>query len=348
MADPFENTGIPAEISRRSLFAPHRLALTAVWLLATVALFTMLLKGARHTGRFQVERYVLHVAYVAALLWHLVHTGSSVQQLPDVHPLMMPRRRLGRLIPVAGLLLLLMVAFTDGGLGILLLVLMASTVWILVAWRREVRLRRAVLGLSVAAIALLGGLPIWKNHLLGESAFWVLLVFVAPMFVAGGLITSRTGLGGSQLYSGRYIRALKGFLVGCLLFVPLGLMNAASGSPGTGITWVTRWWMPFSLPLFSGIVEEAWYRLFLVGLGYLLLRPACGGRPAVAVVCAAVISAITFGLGHGGGLAERLMTTGLLYGLPTAVMFVRRDWEHAVGAHYMVNVIPWMLVYLES
>jgi hypothetical protein len=30
-----------------------------------------------------------------------------------------------------------------------------------------------------------------------------------------------------------------------------------------------------------------------------------------------------------------------------AVVFVSRDWEYAVGAHYMVNMIPWVLVFLK-
>jgi hypothetical protein len=27
-----------------------------------------------------------------------------------------------------------------------------------------------------------------------------------------------------------------------------------------------------------------------------------------------------------------------------AVVFARRDWEHAVGAHYMINMVPWLMV----
>ena len=54
------------------------------------------------------------------------------------------------------------------------------------------------------------------------------------MFVAGGLLSKRTGLVGSQLYARRYKQAVKSFLWGCLLFIPLGLANAAAGSPVQG------------------------------------------------------------------------------------------------------------------
>jgi len=45
---------------------------------------------------------------------------------------------------------------------------------------------------------------------------------------------------------------------------------------------------------------------------------------------------------------DSFLTTGLLYGVPFAAIFARRDWEHAVGAHYMVNMIPWVMVFLEG
>jgi hypothetical protein len=350
MADQSVASGSPRELSRQSLFEPHRLALMAMWLLTTAALVAMLSYGVRNTDQFRVERYILQAGYVAALFWYLGRTGPSVKHLPDLQPLLLQRWKIGRLIPVLSIALLLaLTVLSDESLGILLLpLMMLATICILVVWRREIRLRPAVLGLVVAVIAFLGGLPFWHNSFVGKPVFVVFLVFVPPMFIVGGLLFKRTGLGGSQLYAGRYAEALKSFLGGCLLFVPLGLFNAASGSPGTGHTWVTQSWMPLTLPWYSGITEEAWFRLFLVSLCYLLLRPAFSKRPVLAVVCAVLFSAITFGLGHSGTLLDRLLTTGLLYGLPMAVIFARRDWEHAVGAHYMINMIPWMMVFLET
>ena len=326
-----------------------RLALMTMWLLTTVALVVILSNGVRSTGRFSVELNVLHGAYVTVLLWYLVHTGSSVKQLPDLRPLLLQRWKIGQLIPVLAIALLLALAtFSDDGVDILILLMMISTIWILLVWRRDIRLRPAIVGLVVAVIAFLGGLPFWDNSFVGKSTFVILLVFAPPMFIAGGLLLKCTGLSESQLHAGRYGKALGSFLWGCLLFVPLGLFNAASGSPGTGLTWVTRVWMPFSLPWFSAITEEAMFRLFLVSLVYLMLRPAFNKSPAVAVVSAVLFSAITFGLGHGGTLLDRILITGLLYGLPMAVIFAKRDWEHAVGAHYMINMIPMVMVFLEN
>ena len=162
-----------------------------------------------------------------------------------------------------------------------------------------------------------------------------------------GLLVDRTNLGDVQLLAKRYRKALKSFIWGCLLFVPLGLVNAVGGSSIGSGTWVNEWWMPFVTPLSSAIAEETWFRLLLLSLCYFLLRPAFPRHPAVPIIIAVLFNAITFGLLH-----ERTMygflVTGLLYGLAMAAVFARRDWEHAVGAHYMINMIPALMVYLET
>jgi hypothetical protein len=320
----------------------------ATWVVVTGAVVVMLLYGVRATDQYGAVRYLLQASYVVALLWYLGRTGPSANQLPEIGPQVLPRWRYGAWVPVLGIALMLaLTVVSDDGVDILMLLLIAATGWVLLAWRREIRLRSVAQGLAVALIAYLAGIPAATNGLIGETTHLLLSALSAPMYVAGGLLFERTRLGGIQLLAGRYGEVLKSVFWGSLLFVPLGLINAADGSPGSDITWVTKWWMPFSLPWFSGIAEEIWFRLFLVGLCYFLLRPAFRTHPALALIAAVLFSAITFGLGHGRTL-ERFLTTGLLYGLPMAAVFVRRDWEHAVGAHYMVNMIPWVMVFFET
>ena len=175
------------------------------------------------------------------------------------------------LIPVIILAALLLSEFYDQGLLLLLMIL--ATIWLLIAWRREIGLRSILLGLAVMAIACWAGWAFYENNHINSLSFFGLLILAIPMFVVGGLLSKRSGLVGSQLYAERYWEALKSFLWGCLLFVPLGLSNAAAGSPGRWMTWVDRGWMPFTQPLFSSMVEEIWYRLLLVSLCYFLLRP---------------------------------------------------------------------------
>jgi hypothetical protein len=332
----------------RFLSAPYRATLVVLWCAATVVMILMLFNGVRTTGQHEAVRYVLQVGYIAALLWYIIRTGSSLNHLPELRPQVLPRWKYGAWMPVPGILILfLLTAISEEGFDILIVLLMIATVWILLAWRREIRLRSVIQGIAVALIAYFAGIPLVKNGFAGRTVLYLLAGLSFPMYVAGGLLFQRTRLGGIRLLEASYGQALKSVLWGCLLFVPMGLFNAAEGSPGSDISWVTKWWMPIALPWFSGIAEEALFRLFLIGLCYFLLRPAFRTQPVVAVVVAVLFSGITFGLGHGHTF-ERFLTTGLLYGLPMAAIFARRDWEHAVGAHYMVNMIPWAMVFLET
>jgi len=348
MLNQSEISAPASEIRKPSRFDLHLIVLIIAWLASTLATIIMLLQGVRDTDQFQTGRYILQSVYVLALMWYLSRTGPSSSQLPDMQSPVFPSWRYGKLIPVLGIAsMLALIVFSDQGISILTLLLMIATVWILVAWRREIRLPMFVSGLAVAIIAFLAGFLYMNHGFVSQSGFIIFLSFVPPMFIAGGLLVKRTKLGEVQLLTGDYVKTLQSLLWGCLLFVPLGLFNALEGSPGTEMNWMTHWWMPFSLPWYSGIFEETWFRLLLVGLCYLLLRPVFVKYPALAVVLAMLISATSFGLGHGRTL-EKFLTTGLLYGLPMAFVFVFRDWEHAVGGHYMVNMIPTMMVFIEN
>ena len=329
-------------------FAPHVIALLTMWVVTTLAVTVLLVLDVRQTEQYAVVRYGLQAGYVLALLWYLARTGPAVNALPELSSKVLPRWRYGAWIPVVAIMLLLVLtAFSDDGVDILMQLMIIATLWLLVVWWRKIRLRAVVQGVAVALVAYLAALPAAQNGFIGETVHVLLPAVAAPMYVAGGLLIERTRLGGVQLLSGSMSQAVTSVCWGGLLFIPLGLINAAEGSPGDGITWVTEWWMPLSLPWFSGIAEEVWFRLILVGVVYFLLRPAFPNHPALVVLAAVLFSGITFGLGHGRTL-ERFLTTGLLYGVPMAALFARRDWEHAVGAHYMVNMIPWLMVYLET
>jgi hypothetical protein len=257
----------------------HLVALISMWLFTCGVMVWMLVNGVRDNGGYWSERMVLQAVYVAVMLWYLSRTGPSMAKLPDVQPILLRGSIIGRLIPVI-LIALLFYDVLDGNDNLMLIMMIAS-IWILVAWRKEIRLKIVALGIGLALIAILTGLPFLLNNYVSPQLFTILLVFALPMFISGGILLTRTELGGSQLLSGKYLEAVKSYLVGCLLFIPLGLFNVANGS--FRVYWVTKAWMPITMPWFSGIVEEIWFRLFLVSLIYFLLRPAFRKIPALAV-----------------------------------------------------------------
>jgi len=325
-----------------------RIVLMVMWVVSTSAMILLLLQGVRRADGFGMLHYIPPGIYVLVLIWYLWRTGSPMNVLPEIRSPIFPQWGFGRVIPALIIALIFVLHFfSDLGESMLMLLIIVAIAWIILAWGRNIRLRMVVTGIGLAIIALLGGWLYLEHDFISSSTFFLLVILVPLMVIAGGLLINKTGLNNFTLLSGNYLKALRSLLMGCLLFVPLGLTNAASGSPGGDFTWLTSWWMPFSLPWFSGIGEEVWYRLLLVSLSYFMLRPAFRRYPQTAVLAAVVFSGITFGLGHGRSV-HNFLTTGLLYGLPMAVVFARRDLEHAVGTHYMVNLIPVVIVFLET
>ena len=185
-----------AERAHQPWLAAHRIVLAIIWSATVVAIVAMLVQDVRTTEQHSVTRRLLHGAYVAALLWHLTRSGPSADALPDIPQLVFPHWAYGRLLPVIGMAFLLaLTILSDGGLPILMLLLIVATAWTLVALRRQIRFRGVVLGLLVAVIAFLGGIPFWTNGFVSKPVFVGLLVFVPPMFIAGGLLVTRSGLG---------------------------------------------------------------------------------------------------------------------------------------------------------
>jgi len=338
------NSQLRAESRFRSWLAPHRIALSILWLVTTTSMIVMLLNGAQGTS-FSAIRQILHAIYVGILLWYLARTGSSVNQSSEPGVQVPSQTTISSRLAVLGIALLFVLNIvSDGGRDLLILLSLIASVVILFVWRRDIRLGLVIQGMAVAIFAYLAGSQWVELGVLSKNWNITLSAFTVLFYIAGGLLLKRTRLGGIKLLSGQYWEALKSVFVGSLLFIPLGLINAL-GDSTVDLTAVSEWWMPLWLPWWSGINEEAWFRLFLVGLTYFLLRPAFRKPPSLAIVAAVLFSGITFGVGHGRTL-DNFMTTGLLYGVPFAAIFAKRDWEHAVGAHYMVNMIPALVAFL--
>ena len=307
----------------------------------------MLVIGTRASGEFEFPRYVLHAVYSAALVWYLARTGPSFAKLPSISAPGFLRWQGGAWIPAGIVILAFLVTLADeDGSDIVFLLLVLGTAATLVfSWRR-IRLRWVLQGLLIAVAAYLVGRIPAAHGMIAPRVVTLLAGLAAPMYVAGVILQRHTGLGGVALSDWDLKTAGKGWMWGIVLFLPMGIANAAGGSPGGELEWVSEWWMPAVLPWYSGLAEEIWFRLIMVGLVFILLRPALAGRPALAAVSAVIFSAVVFGLAHGYNV-ERLFVTGFLYGLPLAVVFTHRDWEHAVGGHYMINAVPWLMAFLE-
>jgi hypothetical protein len=179
---------------------------------------------------------------VAALLWYLARTGPSTNQLPELRGQVTPCSKIGAWLAVSGIALLFVLNIVSAdGRDLLTLLSLAASVAIIMVWRRDISRRMVIQSFTFAILAYLAG-SLWVNMgVISESLIMILSVFTVLFYAAGGLLLKRTKLGGAQLLSGQYRDALKSVLFGCLLFIPLGLINALDGS-SVDLSSVSEWW----------------------------------------------------------------------------------------------------------
>jgi hypothetical protein len=156
---------------------------------------------------------------------------------------------------------------------------------------------------------------------------------------------NKFGVGRSRLLDAGPSAAIRGFGIGALLAIPWALGNIVLGSYAND-TWVRAWWQPF-VAIQPGIAEEAWGRLLVIPLLYLVFRLAAQPRTAFAI--ALLFGAYWFAYLHTPmGLAGFTGTilTGTLYGLPVAYLCLYRDLETAIGWHFAVDFVRFLTAYI--
>ena len=149
------------------------------------------------------------------------------------------------------------------------------------------------------------------------------------------------GVGVSRLLSNGTSAAFKSFMNGILIAMPWAFMNVLTGG-GNGDTWVKAWWQPI-IAIQPGIAEEAWGRIFLVPLLFLLFRRV--GKQRTAFTAALFIIAYWFAYLHTPGGLDGIVSAviiGTLYALPISYLCLYRDLETAIGWHFWVDFIKFV------
>jgi hypothetical protein len=214
----------------------------------------------------------------------------------------------------------------------------------LILLRRWVSIRDVLYALFLALIAGVAGLAagwITEMSLLVWALLQVLLVLTG--FLGGWAILRHSrlaeqGVGRSLVLSAGASRGALGFLLGMLIAVPWALSNLVMGGSASEL-WVRLWWQPL-VAIQPGIAEEAWGRLLLVPLLFLLFRLAA--RPRTALTAALVLAAYWFAYLHTPGGIEAIPSTliiGTLFSLPVSYLCLYRDLETAIGWHFLVDFV---------
>jgi hypothetical protein len=277
------------------------------------------------------------------LIWTLGRTRPAISELPTLD--VFTAKRLGfwirTLLLFLGLALTLLLGMTISPGFSLMLVCGLLGLGVTLTWRKSLTWTIAGTGLAVGLISALGTVFLGTGDLVFAAAY---LVTIPPAFTGGALLLGRTQLGHVRILEGRPALVLRGFLVGCVLGVPAGLFNLLGNIQGQD-TYIIHWWQPL-YAIVPAIAEETWARLFLVSCVYAVLRPATELRPQRAVVVAILISILAFSFAHAGLNPFVIIIDGLLFSTPFALLMIKKDFEHAVGYHFMTDFVRFIAALL--
>jgi hypothetical protein len=235
--------------------------------------------------------------------------------------------------------------------GPILYALPIIAIMILSALKRPIARQEAVYASILAIIAGIIGPANGATKGFTPVVWGILQVFlVLPSLLCGWKILQNSGLtawrvGYSRLLSGGFGLALRGLGLGVLLAIPWAIGNVIIGGAAHD-TWVTAWWQPLAA-IQPGIAEEAWGRLLITPILYLIFRLAT--RPRMAFAIALIFQSYWFAYLHTQMGLEGVISTIMictLYGLPIAYLCLYRDLETAIGWHFTVDFVRFLSAFI--
>jgi hypothetical protein len=176
-----------------------------------------------------------------------------------------------------------------------------------------------------------------------------ILLVVTGLLAGWGILRAtglyQQGVGQSRFLSQGTAAAFKSFLNGLLIALPWAFANVLLGA-SSGETWVKAWWQPL-VALQPGIAEEAWGRILLVPLLFLLFRQV--RQPRAAFTAALYVMAYWFAYLHTPGGIDQIVNTlviGTLFALPVSYLCLYRDLETAIGWHFGVDFVKFVFAFI--
>jgi len=169
-------------------------------------------------------------------------------------------------------------------------------------------------------------------------ALIAIFLIISSTFILGSVLNDRFPLTIILINQHSFVRVLKSFALGCLFSMPMALSNLNDSITTNALNWITQFWQPI-LALEAGIIEETWMRLFIIVFIYALIS-AKTTKKYIPILTALIISSVFFGFGHSNYISlQNCFSLTILYGLPMGILLIRRDFETAIGYHFMIDFV---------
>lgn len=331
-----------SEQGRRFLFL-------AVWMIATVFMGWQIIQQDSFDLRMNiVNLFILLLCTVTLMVQIPNPIKEETSPKPDKTGLFI----ILILISV-GILFLIPTRF----IRILLFLLPVIATLVFILLKQPLGRKELLYGLGLALLAGATGLGEGRIPWASPTVWSILQGFlVLTSLLAGWSILQYTGLRGEGVGTSRFLlngaaAALKAFMSGLVIAMPWALWNILVGRSNVEAwvlrdSWLKEWWQPL-LALQPGIAEEAWARIFLVPLFFVMFRQV--NQPRAAFTAALFIVGYWFAYLHTpGGLAgiQNTIMLGTLYSLPLSYLCLYRNFETAMGFHFWVDFLRFAFAFM--
>jgi hypothetical protein len=315
-------------------------AFVAIWFLANVVLTWLLAVGRVSFAFDNIWIVILVLLPCNVFLMYLIRNPIVDEPLRrKTH-----KGKLLGLIAVVVIALLLLQAVVGKFILFLFPVVAAVILWLLKPHLDKQDWLYATFLALIAGVAGLGAE--WISFITPVQWGFLQVPLTLLSFLAGWSILRRFGLlqqgvGRSRFLTAGIWPALQSFLLGILLGTPWALATVVMGSAEGGRSaWAESWWQPL-IALQPGIAEEAWGRLLMVPLAFLLFRRVSPDRTAFST--ALIVMAYWFAYLHvSGNVVSVLVSTfiiGSLLTLPISIVCLYHDLETAIGFHFWMDFL---------
>jgi hypothetical protein len=211
---------------------------------------------------------------------------------------------------------------------------------ITVQWR-AIRSRSVWIG---GALGLVSGLSKYLND---PSLPWTVIEGIAVWltFIAGMLLFQRLNKHSITAFLPPWTQTVRSLGIGILFAIPLAVLNNMYFYLQNGTPQFRNILVSSAEALSPGIHEEIVFRYFILALCFTLLQHSSHRRlviaagVALAVIPHSLLHLPDLFLENPGMALGLLAATSLLFGLPMAILQIRRNLETAIAFHWFIDFI---------